>query len=384
MKILKLFFWLVVCLSIFSMPSYLFAQAQWILIPSCRCKEWWWMCKTTIVNSEIIHNSWNIVYIDTVWNVFTWIGTITVSNWIDSVTMLDRNLWANIAWTWEDSFWYYFQWGNNYWFLSTWFETSDSPIDTSGYWPWNYYISWIFINIEHGPSYTAYDRSNPQNDNLWWGSGDNLWSSFPLDFKSAKNRQWPCPNGFHVPSLWEWDKINDLLWTDWNHISNSLLLPKYFLRSSSPSNVGWDYPLYGGVGIFSILGVSCPEFSNFGWADVWANRIGSWQIRCFKNPEPNYIEPIDDAIQVKIWETDYNELPSTMTITRDNVQQVNNKSVLWEVSVSFWSNESAKFSKLVKVNIPVESAEQVIIKVKHAWSIEYNFDGLIEDRKSVV
>ena len=37
---------------------------------------------------------------------------------------MDKNLWATIAWTWEESFWYYFQRWNNYGFSpSEWIKT---------------------------------------------------------------------------------------------------------------------------------------------------------------------------------------------------------------------------------------------------------------------
>ena len=45
----------------------------------------------------------NITYIDTEWEEFKGIWTITYSDqeW-NSITMLDRNLWAIKSWTWED------------------------------------------------------------------------------------------------------------------------------------------------------------------------------------------------------------------------------------------------------------------------------------------
>ena len=32
------------------------------------------------------------------------------------ITIMDRNLWALEAWTWRNSYWYYYQWWNNYGF----------------------------------------------------------------------------------------------------------------------------------------------------------------------------------------------------------------------------------------------------------------------------
>ena len=97
---------------------------------------------------------------------------------------MDRNLWARTAWdpsvegngfsnnnianynTDSDYYWYYYKFWNNYWFV--WGST-------------NYYVA-----------------SNwTQND--WW--------------------QWPCPNGYHVPSATEWQGI----YSAWNNSQNKTI-----------------------------------------------------------------------------------------------------------------------------------------------------------------
>ena len=93
----------------------------------------------------------NITYIDTEWREFTWIWTITISNWEDSITMLDRNLWATEKWTWENSYWYYFQYWNNFWFShNSLNNTGEQKVNISPVWwesyEWNNpYVSDIFI-----------------------------------------------------------------------------------------------------------------------------------------------------------------------------------------------------------------------------------------------
>ena len=107
---------------------------------------------------------------------------------------------------------------------------------------------------------------------------------------------------------------------------------------------------------------------------------------CFKNsaviPPENFIMPIIDSwFQTTVWESIEDWLPDEVIITINN--EVNDledeeeqETLAWEVTVSFWENVTAKFNKLVKVNVPVDDYDKVIVKVKHGWSNEYNFDWL--------
>ena len=124
------------------------------------------------------------------------------------ITIHDRNLWATATWAGIDesreSFGYYFQWWNNYWFPSdpsvsiskTW-----TQVDASNYWPENPYYSDTFITWNP-------DWSSVRNDNLRWWSGDSKDGNgrwYPLT--NPEDRRWPCPETYHVPSIWEWNKL---------------------------------------------------------------------------------------------------------------------------------------------------------------------------------
>ena len=111
---------------------------------------WWWLWP-----SWVYHNS-------TLWLIsFS-------SDWETWKTIADKNLWATSVYTYWASLtqancWKYYQWWNNYWFAFTWNVTqSSTQVDTSGYWPGNYYSSSTFI------TWSWIDWSNPKNDNLWW------------------------------------------------------------------------------------------------------------------------------------------------------------------------------------------------------------------------
>ncbi len=238
-------------------------------------EEWirvWWYNDTYTVSQDVIlyahwievlpegifFQTWDITYTDTNWKVFTWIGTITFTVWDDTITILDRNLWATTNDTWnDDSLWYYFQWWNNYWFTNdSWINNIDLmavswKLDTLGNGWNNPYISNIIItdrtNIWNAETYNI-------NSNLWWWSWDsinnNWWEDTLLDWYK---RQWPCPEWFHVPSQWERDKLvklrfnknkgyqyvdrfwvqNNLHYFYWSNYLWTLFLNNFLLRERS-------------------------------------------------------------------------------------------------------------------------------------------------------
>ena len=112
-------------------------------------------------------------------------------------TLMDRNLWATQVYVWIDNictYWYYYQWWNNYWFPNEWsVTTSSTPVDASTFGPLNYYSSSTFITT------SSWDSSN--NKNLWW------WVSGTNDAM-----RWPCPDDYHVPSKDEFVDIVDNYW----------------------------------------------------------------------------------------------------------------------------------------------------------------------------
>lgn len=184
-------------------------------------KNVWWIENTennTIENNEsniventesnTIINKWiisydtkaNITYIDTEWEEFKGIWTITYSDqeW-NSITMLDRNLWARKSWTWEDSYWYYFWWWNNYWFKNGW--------DISNKWKPNWY-SWDNPYVSRDTNLEG--SYNNGHRNLWWWSSDNEENLWNPNVDNWYMRQWPCPAWYHIPSVWERTKLIDI------------------------------------------------------------------------------------------------------------------------------------------------------------------------------
>ena len=117
------------------------------------------------------------------WTLDAWIwrnaslSAISITYAWEVITLADKNLWATQVSGLGDSPTnansgnYYQRW-NNYGF--PWVETNVSQItksstlvDTTGYWPDNWYSSNVFVTSDTAP----FDWSSPKNDNLWWWLG---------------------------------------------------------------------------------------------------------------------------------------------------------------------------------------------------------------------
>ena len=156
------------------------------------------------------------------WKILTWdltltahwlvfkdiVYTGTVNGTTYSVTLMDRNLWAIATWAWEvttpEAYWFYYQWWNNYGFYydrAGWNNTTIDTIIYNAVWygPWNWFYGENF-------STAATDYSSSPENNLWWWSWDADSNNYDNGHKKH-TRQWPCPKGYHVPSLWEWRKL---------------------------------------------------------------------------------------------------------------------------------------------------------------------------------
>ena len=214
------------------------------------------------------------------------------------ITIMDRNLWAE-AYMGEEGKtsdeWYgkYYQWWNNYWFQTTWtlpsnqiINKADTNINLTEYGPvsiWETpYYSGVYVIA---PSWNKRDDwATVNNENIWWHVTD-----------TDEARQWPCPNGWHIPRQWEWDAVINY-WKAWswggkmnvNNFMNDLKLPKAGNRARSSSD------LYNTVWNTVMLRTSTPKTAawavytlSFSTSDPSTtsstNRVDALPIRCFKN-----------------------------------------------------------------------------------------------------
>lgn len=269
-----------------------------------------------ILDEAKTHSFW-IVH-----NVKEW--TITLDNWEESITIMDKNIWANVAWTWEESFWYYFQRWNNHGFqlnseIKTWKDLVTRDVALQ-YWPNNWYDSDVqFVVMDN---YEEVNRNLNKgnyflaavNDNLRWWSGDSEIVNFTWEYvinifrwdtgNPRTERKWPCPEWFHVPSFLEIHKLLKL-WISikypqdtqlqehirwmalggnriWTELSDDLLIPKaWWIRfdgNATPhdQNTQWYYRMSSPWRFFHIMHDAIVEYSE-------SYRAATFTVRCLKN-----------------------------------------------------------------------------------------------------
>jgi hypothetical protein len=209
------------------------------LVQTAPKKIYLWVEAQPITTAWIYHNS------------DLWLISLS-SDWTNWITIADKNLWATTVYnSWdtlsEANCGKYYQRWNNYWFSWSWTVTNTvSQINTSSYWPSNYYSSSTYRS-----SPDRNDRSNPSNDDLWWDTTNTLVA-----------RQWPCGTGFHIPTLSDLASIISIwttlsLWTSstWgNNMCNYLKIPLAWNR--------WNYWTVNNQGTRAFLWTSSKYTNN--------------------------------------------------------------------------------------------------------------------------
>lgn len=138
-------------------------------------------------------------------NPTLWLISIS-SDWIDWITIADKNVWATTVYNdWdtpsEANCWKYYQRWNNYWFPFSWnVLTDNTQVDASTYWPWNYYSSNTFIIWND-----SWDSSI--NKNLWW------WETWVVQLHNVITNTAMNENIF-VTQL-QYDALPSTKLTDW-------------------------------------------------------------------------------------------------------------------------------------------------------------------------
>ena len=271
------------------------------------------------------------------------------------ITMLDRNLWATATWAWVDesrqSFWYYFQWWNNYGFPSdsnAEISTTTDQADASGYWPNTengYYSSNIFVKWNSV-------WSGVSNDNLRWWSGDSRDGNsrwYPVT--NPEDRRWPCPENYHIPSIWEWSKLLEF-WA-WERSGLFLFAQDGLYQFSDDEDSTYAFyqrfniPIAGRRGNdgaidkqnnLLLMQTSSPYGSTAAFRLYWkldgiyATYINphtyAFPIRCFYN---SYRLPVKITYDINwwFWGDEEDEVSQkTITYTRDDYSEY-----LWDVSL---------------------------------------------------
>ena len=275
-----------------------------------------WKDSEIISNDDVNESIWIIR------NEENW--TIILDHWEESITLMDKNLWAELPWTGSESYGYYFQWWNNHGFqlnseIKTWKDLVTRDVALQ-YWPNNPYDSDVqFVVMDNGEEVNRnLNLGNyflaAVNDNLRWWSGDSeivnrmgeyVIDQFRWDTSNPRaERKWPCPEWYHVPSFGESHKLfkiwinikypDDIkkkehvrwmsIWGGkiWAEFSNDLLLPMaWWIRFDGNGTLHDQWQ------IWYYWMSSHGRFLNF-WNDAIveyaeSNRAATFSVRCFKD-----------------------------------------------------------------------------------------------------
>lgn len=161
----------------------------------------WMRIRCFKIISEIPDSSWTVLHQWTwnawiFWSAEKWVISIS-SDWENRITIMDKNLWATVVYSYwdelsESNCWYQYQWWNNYGFPYDW-PTKTSPVKVNAanygpYYYWDKFIIW-FNNW-----------SSVANYNLWWEVT-----------RTKKAMRWPCAEWFHIPRSNEASSFVDLV-----------------------------------------------------------------------------------------------------------------------------------------------------------------------------
>jgi len=294
--------------------------------------------------ATIIHNpDAGVYYTDEHWVTYK-MWTITIDSGWKTMTILDRDLWAKTYWfhiyqDWsinvnfsDDAFGFAFQWGNNYGFKTYKWEipnpwgndpyninylrdtdlTWNTQVNASGYGPYNYYSSNIYFVWSNQSN-----RDSSNNDNLWGWRNDFWWKNYDLnDIEyTSLNRQWPCPNWYHIPSESEWEELYKIWkWVDNMHNSSNVVRPaEWFFRdflipSWVPSGISSSSSPYWTTSVFNNDSAYVAVIRINGVLESWDisfpinERSRSAYVRCFKDPDNTYESQYPNMkIVLKTW-----------------------------------------------------------------------------------
>ena len=200
-------------------------------------------------------------------DVDAWTVTVYSADGSYGIVIQDKNLWATEVWgwTWASTWSYgcYYQWWNNYCFPSDPNATitiSSTKVDASDYWPENPYSSGTFIKRPANYNKRTSDWSSVRNDNLRWWTWDNEDNWWGLESNNPiTGRQWPCPEWWHVPSVWEIDEFV-VMW--YNHKYNADLPAWALINSDTLQEEGINVAADFSNDIFM-------PFASIRWWDDW-------------------------------------------------------------------------------------------------------------------
>ena len=345
----------------------------------------------TFVFHDLVGNTWtanatvswitdNTTYINVEWYQFSW-NDLTICNPNNSrecVIMMDRNLWAttnDITKTW--SYWYKYQWWNNYWFkdwcwISTWCSDYVTSWALSMYtnlveWSGAYNNSWYYWKVFIKWGLNTYWSDYKVHNYLWWWWSDNSWSNWWYPISNPADRQWPCPDWYHVPSAWERSKV---VWR-WIERSNTWVRAQWYKGTVSSSKFlnwisdhSWSYAF---LVDFNIPLAGVRDYYNWRLWEIWEDTY-LWTSTAPGNEAAVFAYHLDWKNIVEPW----NHYSSSTALP---VRCFKNTS--WYNSANTWNNTWKYFSIVISNTVNAWEYTDFTVKVIKNWQIYRNYAGSV-------
>ena len=178
----------------------------WINMPQWQEEEKEWVIETiTEEIQEIItkiryffKKEWDSRYIkygrdsNNIWTI-----TLKDPRTSTSITIMDKNLWAESVGVGRSSYGNYFQWWNNSGVkIVNWSnKTTEKAIYKDSYYNRGYDGKWMFIVWG-----VDYWENGDHYNSLWWNES------------KESTRYWACPIGYHIPTVKEWNQLLSIWW----------------------------------------------------------------------------------------------------------------------------------------------------------------------------
>lgn len=123
-----------------------------------------------------------------------------------------------------------------------WYDTTNDVLKVYDGTNWN--TTWA--------TYTAWDHIEISNANVisatWLQEELTAWDNITIEDVCHPDNQWPCPDGYHIPTMGEWNAFCDLgvqvgalSYSDWTLCTTYLKMPFAGWRDPSSSNAQLEY-----------------------------------------------------------------------------------------------------------------------------------------------
>jgi len=229
------------------------------------CPAWytWNDCDTPLSQYYACSSAWQIL---TASSRYSWCDAndviVCAWNWL-WYTIAACNVWSSKSWTWAESYWKYFQWWRNKWFI---FWDISSYLSLIDWVLWLNEVADLYWFIESSPLYDPYTWAVWDITDNWGNETDSNWA-----------RRWPCATWYHIPRKTEWLAVVLAWWwsSNWNWMVNALKLPLAWYRWWDNGKVknNWNFAWY--------------------WSSNWKNKKSS-QLEVFLD----YITPYEDNVRI--------------------------------------------------------------------------------------